>query len=93
MASLESILIRPLITEKVSEATEKANVYGFLVQLKANKNQIRGAVEKLYGVKVESVKTMVNPGKLRKRKNKVLKSSKSKKALVKIASDQKIQTI
>ena len=91
MASLQHIIVRPLLTEKVSAGTDRDNTYGFLVHLKANKNQITNAVEKFYDVKVMDVRTMVNPGKMKRRKNKVFKTSKTKKALVRIASDQKIK--
>ena len=91
MAVLENIIMAPLITEKVSLATDSGNAYGFRVVLRANKNQIRNAVEKLYNVKVLRVNTIVNPGKLRRRKTKVTKTSKWKKALVQIEKGQKIE--
>ena len=91
MATLEHIIIRSLITEKVSLATEHGNVYGFQVVPRANKNQVKQAVEKLYDVKVLKVNTMVNPGKLRKRKMKVSKTPKWKKAFVQIEQGQKIE--
>ena len=52
-----SVLKKPLITEKVSALNEKGK-YGFLVDKKANKVEIKRAVEKTYGVNVESVATM-----------------------------------
>lgn len=52
-----STLIKPLVTEKVSALNEKG-VYGFVVSRKANKVEIKKAVEKTYGVTVESVNTM-----------------------------------
>ena len=51
------ILIKPIITEKMTSLAEKLNRYGFVVDRSANKVQIRQAVEKMYGVKVESVNT------------------------------------
>ena len=56
MAHIEQIIEKPLITEKASLISEKYNRYGFKVSLKANKNQIKQAVEKLYDVKVLNVK-------------------------------------
>ena len=91
MAILENIIINPMITEKVSLGTDSGNTYGFRVILKANKNQIRNAVEKLYNVKVLRVNTIVNPGKVKRRKTKVTKTSKWKKALVQIEKGQKIE--
>jgi large subunit ribosomal protein L23 len=51
------ILKQPLITEKISAGNERG-VYGFIVEKTADKIQIRNAVEKTYGVKVVSVRTI-----------------------------------
>jgi large subunit ribosomal protein L23 len=67
MNTLNSILIKPLITEKVTEQGDDYNKYGFIVHKKANKIQIRKAVEEMYGVTVESVNTMRYRGKQRSR--------------------------
>ena len=91
MAQLENVLIRPLITEKASLGTEKQNRYGFQVQIRANKNQIKAAVEKLYDVKVLNVKTNVRPGKLKRAGKTVKKTSKVKKAYVQLREGQKIE--
>jgi large subunit ribosomal protein L23 len=56
-----SILIKPIITEKVTNDSELYNRYGFVVNKKANKVEIRKAVESAYGVAVASVKTMNYP--------------------------------
>jgi large subunit ribosomal protein L23 len=61
------ILIRPIVTEKMNAQAEKLNRYGFMVDKKANKYQIKTAVEEIYGVKVVSVNTMVYAGKLKSR--------------------------
>lgn len=58
-----SILLRPIVTEKMTGQGEKFNRYGFIVSRNANKIQIKKAVEELYGVTVESVNTMRCPGK------------------------------
>ena len=57
-----SILKRPLVTEKVSAMNEKGK-YGFVVEITANKVEIAGAVEKMYGVNVEKVNTISMMGK------------------------------
>lgn len=62
-----NVLIKPIITEKMSQAGEKLNRYGFVVDPKANKLQIKTAVEKMYGVSVETVNTMNYNGKVRSR--------------------------
>lgn len=91
MAHLEEIIFKPLITEKASVQTEKTNRYGFQVALKANKNQIRMAVEKLYDVKVLDVKTNILPGKLKRTGKSVKKSPKIKKAFVQLKEGQRIE--
>jgi large subunit ribosomal protein L23 len=83
-----SILIKPLVTEKFSAMNEYGK-YGFVVERSANKVQIRQEVEKKYGVTVECVNTMVQPGKSKSRSTKAGvikgKSKTYKKAIVKVA--------
>jgi large subunit ribosomal protein L23 len=62
-----SIVIKPVITEKMTAMGEKLNRYGFIVHRKANKLQIKQAIEELYGVQVQGVNTMVTPGKAKTR--------------------------
>jgi large subunit ribosomal protein L23 len=91
MAQLEMIIKSPLITEKSSTLNEKHNRYGFKVELKANKNQIKQAIERLYDVKVLNVKTSILPGKLKRAGKSVKKNSKVKKAFVQLEDGQKIE--
>lgn len=88
---VENVIIKPLLTEKSTQETERNNRYGFKVQLKANKNQIKNAVEQLYDVKVLNVRTSVLPGKLRRSGRLVRKTGKTKKAYVQIEEGQKIE--
>ena len=88
-----NILSKPLITEKVSAFNEKG-VYGLIVDKRANKIEIKQAVEKTYGVTVDSVNTMRYAG---KRKTRYTKSGMSqgrkaayKKALVKLKAGEVI---
>ena len=60
-----SVLIKPIITEKMTADSELNNRYGFVVNPKANKLQIKDAVEATYGVSVKKVRTM-NYGPTRK---------------------------
>jgi large subunit ribosomal protein L23 len=53
-----SIIIKPIITEKVTKQSELLNRYGFVVDFNANKNQIKNSVQAAYGVNVVSVNTM-----------------------------------
>jgi large subunit ribosomal protein L23 len=82
-----SILKKPLITEKVTAQNENG-VYGFVVEKQANKLQIKNAVEKMYGVNVEEVRTMIAPGKKKSRYSKggflTGKTASYKKAIVKV---------
>lgn len=63
-----SVIIKPLVTEKMTKITEKmSNRYGFIVEKKADKLQIAKAVETLYDVKVVKVNTLIAPAKKRNR--------------------------
>ena len=62
-----SIIVKPVITEKMTAQGEKMNRYGFVVDKTANKVQIKKAVEKLYGVTVEAVNTQNYIGKMKSR--------------------------
>lgn len=64
------ILQKPILTEKASLITEKLNRYAFKVNPKANKIQIKEAVEKMYGVTIIGVNTMVVSGKKKTRHTK-----------------------
>ena len=61
------ILVKPIITEKITSQSEKLNRYGFIVSKEANKLEIKAAVEKMYGVKVDSVNTQQYIGKVKTR--------------------------
>lgn len=65
---MSNILIKPVITEKMTEQGEKFNRYGFIVNKTANKVEISKAVEKAYGVTVEKVRTMNLGGGVAKKK-------------------------
>jgi large subunit ribosomal protein L23 len=82
------VLIKPLVTEKVSSMNEHGK-YGFIVEKSANKVEIKKEVEKTYGVTVESVNTMVQPGKAKSRftKSGIIEGNTPsyKKAVIKVA--------
>ena len=61
------ILIKPIITEKMTAQGEKLNRFAFVVDKRANKLEIKSAVEKAYGVKVDSVNTQQYVGKVKTR--------------------------
>lgn len=89
-----SILIKPIITEKATADSELNNRYSFVVSNKANKIEIKGAVESAYGVSVTKVRTInVRPDrKSRFTKTGVItgKTSAFKKALVQVAEGETI---
>ena len=88
------ILIKPLVTEKMTILGDKLNRYGFIVDRRANKLQIRSAVEKMYGVTVVSVNTVNYHGKKKSRDTKAGlltgRTNHFKKAFVTLAGDDKI---
>lgn len=88
------VIIKPIVTEKMTEQGEKLNRYAFVVDKKANKLQIKDAVEELYNVSVASVNTMVYAGKEKSRYTKsgviVGRTNSFKKAMVKLAEGDQI---
>ena len=86
------ILIKPIVTEKMTGQGEDLNRYGFLVHKDANKIQIKHAVEKMYSVSVESVNTMRYGGKVKSRftKSGVItgKTKSFKKAIITLAEGE-----
>jgi len=62
-----NILIRPIVTEKMERLTDKLNQYGFIVDEKANRLEIKKAIQELYGVTVNSINTIRYAGKLKSR--------------------------
>lgn len=91
---LADVLVRPVITEKVNDQIEKAGRYTFVVDKKANKLEVKTAVEEFYGVKVKDVNTVVVPGKNKTRYTKAgfLEGVKPsyKKAIVTLADGESI---
>lgn len=83
-----SIIIKPVISEKANYLTDLRGSYSFLVNPKANKIQIKKAVETAYGVKVADVNTMIYAPKVSSKYTKkglqVGKTNKLKKAVIKL---------
>ena len=84
----KTILLKPLVSEKAERNSEKMNRYTFIVHKKANKIEIKNAVEEMYGVTVDSVSTAIMPAKRRNRNTRtaVIKGRVSayKKAVVRV---------
>ena len=88
------ILVKPLVTEKMTDQSERYNRYGFVVDRSATKPQIKKAVESLYNVTVDSVNTMVYGGKVKSRYTKggiiTGKTAAFKKAIVTLVEGDSI---
>jgi large subunit ribosomal protein L23 len=85
-----NIIIKPLVTEQGIHFANTKNAYSFEVNKKANKVQIRGAVERLYGVKVTDVRTANVKGKPRRRGRTMGTTKSWKKAVVVLHEDYHI---
>ena len=91
MENYRNIIKAPIITEKTADLAQNANTYTFSVDTKANKTQIKQAIEALFNVKVESVNTInVQPKKKRDGRY-VGKTNKVKKAIVKLKEGSSIE--
>ena len=85
------IIKRPLFTEKGSRLQEPLNTYSFQVHPGANKVEIRQAVEAIFGVKVQKVRTMSVMGKLKRVGASYGRTSDWKKALVTLSEGEALQ--
>ena len=88
------ILIKPVLSEKANKQAEKMNRFTFIVDRKANKLEIKKAIETFYGVQVEEVNTQVVPSKLKAKYTKagfiVGRKPAKKKAIVTVAEGDTI---
>jgi len=88
------ILVKPIVTEKLTVQGEKLNRYGFKVDKRANKLQIKKAVESRYGVTVDAVNTVIVGGKSKSRYTKAGfikgRTNSYKKAIITVGKDDKI---
>lgn len=90
----KKILVKPVITEKAENLSENKGQYTFVVNKKANKVEIRRAIESQFNVSVSSVNTMIMPSKKKNRNTRsgILKGSVSsyKKAIITLAEGEEI---
>ena len=85
------IIKAPIITEKSADLQQNNNTYTFSVDVRANKTQIKQAIEAIFGVKVESVNT-INAHPKKKRVGRYTgKTNKVKKAIVKLKEGSSIE--
>ena len=91
---LSDVLIKPILSEKANKQSEKMNRYSFVVDKKANKLEIKKAVESFYGVTVDNVNTIVVPSKAKSKYTKAGfitgRKPAKKKALVTVAEGETI---
>jgi large subunit ribosomal protein L23 len=85
------VVLRPLITEKGTHQFTHHNAYPFEVNLWANKLQIKAAVEELFGVRVEKVRTQMRQGKKRRYRFRVGQMASWKKAIVTLHGEDRIE--
>jgi large subunit ribosomal protein L23 len=89
-----NVILKPVVTEKMTNIREKYNRYAFVVDRRADKIQIKKAVEDLYGVEVEWVNTLIQRGKDASRYTKagLVKGRKNsfKKAIVQLKGEHRI---
>ena len=88
-----NVILRPIVTEKGMYYAENFSVYPFEVSRQANKADIRNAVESIYDVKVEGVRTMNMQGKMRRVRYNRGRKRGWKKALVTLTKGQTIEII
>ena len=89
MRTPQSVIVRPVLTEKSTALTAAQNVITFDVARDANKIEIRHAVETLFSVKVDSVRVVKVSGKIKKVGKSIGRAQDRKKAYVKLAAGQK----
>lgn len=86
-----SVIIKPIITEKSTWAAERHNAYTFEVAPDANKYMVQRAVEALYKVSVADVRTTVRKGKVKRTRFGEIRKKDRKRAIVKLAGDDRIE--
>jgi large subunit ribosomal protein L23 len=89
--NIHHVIRRPLVTEKSTIGREEENLATFAVDPAANKHDIRRAVEQLFNVEVEDVRTMRQPRKKRRVGRRIGRRSEWKKAIVRLAEGQSIE--
>ena len=85
------VVLRPLVTEKGTDASTELNQYAFEVNARASKEDIRNAVQKLFDVRVVKVRTQNRRGKSRRYRFKMGRTADWKRALVTLHPEDKIE--
>jgi len=90
MRDAREVILRPVVTERSTAMADERGAYTFLVATDANKIEIRRAVQALFGVRVNDVRTMNCRGKVRRVGRSVGRKPAYKKAIVTLAEGQRI---
>jgi large subunit ribosomal protein L23 len=90
MPAIYDVIRKPIVTEKAVTKKDDERTLCFAVHIDSNKTEIRQAVEKLFKVKVDEVRTSTTAGKLRRRGKFAGYKSDWKKAYVKLQAGQKV---
>jgi large subunit ribosomal protein L23 len=85
------IILRPLVTEKGTHQSTRYNSYTFMVNTLASKTQIKGAVEELFNVRVDAVRTMNRKGKVARFRQTLGRQADWKKAIVTLNEEDRIE--
>ena len=90
MKSPRDLIIEPIVSEKSYDLIEQHNTYTFRVDPRANKTEIKQAIQQIFGVTVRSVNTINRKGKLKRTGWKMGRRSDTKRALVTLAAGEEI---
>lgn len=90
MKDPRDVILAPVVSEKSYDLIEKNNTYTFEVHTRAHKDEIRDAVQSVFGVRVLSVNTLNRKGKLKRTGYVIGRRKNTKRALVKLAKDDSI---
>lgn len=93
MSQLYNVIKKPLLTEKGTDLKEGMNKYLFEIDRRANKIEVKSAVEKIFNVKVDAVHTISVKGKNKRVGRSFGKESNWKKAIVTLRAGEKIEII
>jgi large subunit ribosomal protein L23 len=88
--SVYSVLLKPIISEKSNQLRENNGIYTFQIRLDATKEDVKRAVNKAFNVKVETVRTVLQHGKTKRRGATISPARRKKKAFVTLVEGQKI---
>ncbi|MFQ5550949.1 MAG: 50S ribosomal protein L23 [Gemmatimonadales bacterium] len=91
MADLHKVVVRPVVTEKSSASYASRQEYTFIARPDATKNEIKDAIEQLFGVRVKKVRTLIQRSKRKTMGKYVGRRPKWKKAFVQLEGDDTIE--